>query len=237
MRSLFLFVSLITFSSAVTGQGWDFGTWHKVNVGGELTKKLSLSVEQQVRLNENSSRLDQAFTELGLGYDLPKGFALNGAYRFSWSQNEDGSFFNRHRYNIDVNYGKKFWVLKAKVRARFQHRPSRYLINERLNPEESPVFVRLKLAIEFAKLKKWTPGIAFESFFRVNSPTENRATKFRYRAYLNYDLPKRQELGLFYMLETDYSGSSSEFASVLGISYSYEWKRPKKRKKKKKDKE
>ncbi|MFT5310599.1 MAG: hypothetical protein ACI9LA_000920, partial [Bacteroidia bacterium] len=102
MRSLFLFVSLITFSSAVTGQGWDFGTWHKVNVGGELTKKLSLSVEQQVRLNENSSRLDQAFTELGLGYDLPKGFALNGAYRFSWSQNEDGSFFNRHRYNIDV---------------------------------------------------------------------------------------------------------------------------------------
>jgi hypothetical protein len=52
--------------------------------------------------------------------------------------------------------------------------------------------------------------------------------------FLDYDLPKRQELGLFYMIQTDFSGNAPEFVSSVGISYSYEWKRPKKKKKKKK---
>ncbi|MGB1317284.1 MAG: DUF2490 domain-containing protein [Flavobacteriales bacterium] len=227
-----IFILLFGLSSSAFAQDWDFGTWHRVKASGGLTKKLSLSIEQQLRMHENSTRVDQTFTELGLGYDLPKGFALNAAYRFSWSHGSDGAFSNRHRYNIDINYGKKFWLLKAKARARFQHRPSAYLVNERLEPQESPVFVRLKLALDFTPIKKWTPGIAFESFFRVASAVDDGATKFRYRAYLNYDLPKRQELGLFYMIETDYSGTTPEFASVLGINFSYEWKRPKKKKKK-----
>ena len=74
----------------------------------QLDQKFSMSVEQQVRLFDNSTRLDQTFTELGLGYDLPKGFGLNLAYRFSWSPDQDGSFSNRHRYNVDITYGKKF---------------------------------------------------------------------------------------------------------------------------------
>lgn len=233
MYRILTLVIVLGLATAASAQEWDFLSWHKVAVGGDLTKKISLSVEQQLRLNENSLRVDQTFTEVALGYDLPKGFSLTGAYRFSWSQDETGSFFNRHRYNIDLNYGKKFWVLKAKVRARFQHRPSTYTINERLEPEESPVFVRLKLAIDFAKLKKWTPGIAFESFFRINSPLENGANKFRYRAYLERDLPRRQGLGMFYMLETDYSSITPAFVSVIGVNYTYEWKRPKKKKKKK----
>ena len=230
-------ILILGFSLSANAQDWDFFTWHRLQASGDLTKEISLSIEQQVRLNENSTGLDQTFTELGLGYDLPKGFSLSGAYRFSWAPNEDGSFKNRHRYNVDLNYGKKIWLLKPKVRARFQHRPSTYLINDRLEPEQSPMTIRVKVSIDYTKLKKWTPGIAFEAFFNINNPVENGAYKFRYRAYLNYDLPKRQELGLFYMLETDYSNSTPFFSSVLGINYAYEWKRPKKKKKKKKDKE
>ena len=234
-KKLLLFVFVLgAFSS--NAQEWDFLTWHKVQLQGELVKDLKLSVEQQLRLKNNTTSIEQTFTQFGLGYDLPKGFEIEAAYRLSWSQNENGTFENRHRYNIDFEYGHKFWDLKAKLRARFQHRPSPSLFNERLKPDDSPVFVRFKLSVTYDKLKKLTPGIEFETFVRAENPNEAGVNRFRYRVFLDVDLPKRQELGAFYMLETDYSGKTLEFQSVVGVSYSYEWKRPKKKKKKDKKK-
>ncbi len=236
-RFLLLLVVVCCWALPSVGQNWDFNTWYRVKAYGNLTKDLSLSVEQQVRLFDNSLKLNQTFTEIGLGYDLPKGFDIALAYRFSWSPNQDGSFSNKHRYNVDVSFSEKFWKLRGKIRARVQHRPSSSFFNERLKPEDSPVYVRLKGSINYRKLGDWTPGIAFEVFFRVEDPNQMGANKFRYRVFLDYDLPKRNELGLFYMLETDYSGRTPEYFSIVGLSYAYEWKRPKKKKKKKKDKE
>lgn len=227
---------LLMHSSISMAQVWDFSTWHRVKVGGDLNKKLSLSVEHQLRLFDNSRKIDDTFTEVGVNYDLPKGFELAGAYRLAWSDSKYG-FLNTHRYNIDVSYGRKIWKLKADLRARFQHRPSTSLLNERLEPQESPMFIRLKFSIAYNKLKKWKPGLEFETFIRVDNPAENGAHRFRYRAFLDYDLPKRQSLGLFYMLQTDYSGKTPEFSSVVGVNYAYEWKRLKKKKKKDKEKE
>ncbi len=224
---------LVALSLLGQAQEWDFLSWYRLKAGGDLTKKISMSVEQQVRLHENSTRVEQTFTEIGLVYDLPKGFELAAAYRFSWVQNTDQSYKNRHRYNIDLGYGKKFWKLKADFRARFQHRPSTYLINERLEPEASPMVVRLKWSVSYTKLKKWVPGLAFEAFIRLEDPELRGVNKFRYKASLARDLPKRMEVGMFYMLETEYSGDTPSFVSVVGINFSYDWKRPKKKKKKK----
>ena len=228
-KALLLFLLVCGFSGQA--QEWDFGTWHKLQVKGALTKKLSLSIEQQLRLNSNSSSVDETFTELGLNYDLPKGFEVGAAYRLAWSPNKVGYYDNQHRYNIDASYGRKIWNLKAKFRARFQHRPSQSLFNERLKPEDSPIFVRLKLSVSYDKLKDWKPGIEFETFIRTDNPNEVGAKRFRYKIFLDYNLPKRQELGLFYMLQTNYSGKTPEFQNIVGVSYSYEWKRPKKKKK------
>lgn len=237
LNRVFLSLLILVLGHSIgMAQVWDFSTWHRVKVGGDLNKKLSLSVEQQLRLFDNSRKIDDSFTELGLNYDLPKGFEVGGAYRLTWFDSKNG-FSNSHRYNIDIAYGKKFWKLKADVRARFQHRPSTTLLNERLQPDDSPMLVRLKFSVAYNKLKKWKPGLEFETFIRVDSPTENGAHRFRYRAFLDYDLPKRQTLGLFYMLQTDYSSNTPEFTSVVGVNFSYEWKLPKKKKKKDKKSE
>ncbi len=225
-------ILFLSVACVAQGQQWDFLTWHSLKAGGELTKKISLSVEQQVRLNQNSLHFDETFTDVELGYDLPKGFDVSAAYRFSWALDKNQTLFNRHRYSIDIGYAEKIWKLKTKFRARFQHRPSASLFNDRLEPDDSPMFVRLKLSVEYTKLKKWTPGLAFEAFIRVEDPNQAGAQKFRYRAFLNYNLPKRQEVGLFYILETDHAGYTPVFASIVGINYSFEWKRPKKKKKK-----
>lgn len=226
-----LFIAV--FAVSAEAQEWDFLSWHRVKVGGDLTKKLGLSVEQQLRLANNSSSIEQTFTELGLEYDLPKGFEISAAYRLSWSPEKDGSYSDGHRYNIDVSYGQNFWKLKAKLRARFQHKPSPYEFNDRREPDDSPMYVRTKLAVSYRDLKDWTPGLEFEIYFRTDNPKDNGIGKLRYRAFLDYDLPKRQELSLFYMLETDHTGDIPQFASIVGINYSFEWKRPKKNKDKK----
>lgn len=234
IRSLPLFLLLFVSTSAI-GQVWDFSTWHRLKVGGELTKKLSLSLEQQLRLDENSTQVNETFTELGLGYDLPKGFDVSAAYRLSWSPENDGVYTAQHRYNVDVGFSENIWKLKLKTRARFQHRPSVSLLNDRLKPEDSPIYVRVKIGLEYRKLKDWTPGFEFETFVRTDMPSEVGLRKFRYRVFLDYDLPKRQELSLFYMLQTDKEGPIPEFTSVVGLSFSYDWKRPKKKKNKDKN--
>lgn len=225
---LVLFFVVFGFSSG-QAQEWDFITWHKLQAKGELTKKLSLSVEQQLRLNNNSTAVEETFTDLSLNYDLPKGFEVGAGYRLAWSPDKDGYYDNQHRYNIDASYSRKIWNLKAKLRARFQHRPAPSLFNERLKPEDSPIFVRLKLSVVYDKLKNWKPGFDFETFIRTDNPNELGARKFRYSVSVDYDLPKRQALGIFYMLQTDYSGSTQEFVNVVGVNYTYEWKRPKKK--------
>ena len=232
-RSLLVLALIFLFAAPSQAQQWDFITWHRIEAKGNVTKDVSASVQQQVRLNNSSTYFDETFTEVGLGYDLPKGFQLEGAYRLSWNQREDGSFSSGHRYNLDVAYSEKFWKLKAALRARFQHAPSAHLLNERLEPDDSPIFVRLKLSLAYRKLDKLTPGIEFETFIRVEDPLEAGANKFRYRAFLEVDLPKRQEFEIFYMVQTDYSGRTPEFQNVVGLKYAYEWKRPKKKKKKK----
>ena len=230
IRAVVLVLALCLSTGAVA-QVWDFGTWHALKVGGELTKDLSLSVEQQLRLDENSTRINETFTELGLGYDLPKGFDISAAYRLAWSPERDGAYSAQHRYNIDLGFSENLWKFKIKARGRFQHRPSQSLLNERLEPDDSPIYVRIKLGIEYRKLKDWTPGFEFETFVRTDIPSEAGARRFRYRVFLDYDLPKRQELGIFYMLQTDHEGRIPEFTSTVGLSFSYDWKRPKKKKK------
>jgi len=217
--------------SSVFGQVWDFATWQGAKVSGEVMKKLSISVEEQLRLENNSSYIDEVFTEVGVGYDLPKGFGISAAYRFSLQPRMTGELRTGHRYNLDVSYSKKFWKLRGKLKARYQHRPSPYLTNDRLEPESGPVIIRLKCSIEYADLKKWTPGIEFEAFALTNDPFGSGFNRYRYRIFLERDLPKRQDLAIFYILQTDYSREQPMFTSIVGLNYSYEWKRPKRKKK------
>ena len=226
----FLFAVLaLFFGAACQAQEWDFGTWHGVEVGGELTKRFGISVEQQLRLENNSSSVDQTFTQLQLEYDLPKGFEVGAAYRLSWSPGREGAYTDRHRYNLDVSYGRDIWKLKAKLRARFQHKPSPYEFNDRLKPDDSPMHVRLKLSVSYRDWKDWKPGAEFEVYFRTN-PNDNGIGKLRYRLFLDYDLPKKQEISMFYMIQTDHTGKQPQFESIIGVEYSFEWKRPKQKK-------
>ncbi len=217
---------------SATAQDWDFSTWTRLKAKGELIKKFELSIEQQLRLHENSTALNETFTELGVAYDLPKGFGISAAYRLGFEPLEEGGVENQHRYNVDLTYGKKFWKLRAKIRARFQHSPNASNFNERLKPDDDPIHVRLKVSLSYNDLKRLTPGIAYEVYFLTNDPIESGANKFRYRAFLNYKISKRHEVGGFYMLQTAYTSATPQFDSVLGINYSYTWKRPKKKKKK-----
>jgi len=89
--------------------------------------------------------------------------------------------------------------------------------------------VRVKMGVEYRHLKKVTPGVEVELFVRTDLPSENGLYRFRYKAFIDLDLPKRQSMDLFYMFQTDYSGKFPEYASIVGISYAYQWKRPKRK--------
>jgi len=228
---LLLFLTVCNCLTAV-GQQWDFISWTGIQAKGKLTKKLGLAIEQQLRLKENSTTVDKTFTELGLSYDLPKGFGITAEYRLSHEPQKEGEMRAASRYNFDLTYSKKFLKLRAKVRARFQHAPNATGSNERVAFNEDPLNLRLKISLSYNGIKRFTPGLAYEVFLLANNAARSGFNKFRYRAFINYKLNKRHGLGAFYMVQTVYSGAFPRFDSVLAVNYTYTWKRPKKRNKK-----
>ena len=67
--ALFLFISSVAFAQTNT----DFETWSSINVEVKLHKKLNLELEEQLRLKENSSEIDQYFTQIGLSLPISEG--------------------------------------------------------------------------------------------------------------------------------------------------------------------
>ncbi len=91
-RRLLASIFVLILSVPAMAQTWDFLTCHRLKASGEIATKFSLSSEQQIRLEDNSTRVDETYTRVGVGYDLPKGLSLLADDRCAWAQNTDGSF-------------------------------------------------------------------------------------------------------------------------------------------------
>lgn len=57
--------------------------WIGPSIKIDLPKKLEVSLEQQIRLDESITSYKSMFAELGIAYEINKHFKFKGAYRFT----------------------------------------------------------------------------------------------------------------------------------------------------------
>lgn len=216
----------------------DFGAWTGLDLRIPITKKLVTGVELQTRFNSNITQVDQSFFSTYIKYDALKATQIGIDYRFSNNSIEDQFFgrSNSHRITFDTKIGilssKKSTVITLE-KTRFKLNGRVRLTNEFDGDDLTNDYLRgrLKLSYNIAK-SKIEPHVAVEFFYHFNDHltytetavvSSHQFNKYRIRVGVNYQIKKRQNIKLFYIVEPKIESTKVNY--VLGLGYQYKFKR------------
>lgn len=194
----------------------DLESWHKVEFEYQFNDELKLKVSEQIRLEENSLKLERFFTNLELKYKSESGFGLSAGYRFFTEQKNSG-LSNGHRWNIDGLYSKKLNRLKIAARVRMQ---TKIEFPKADNTREN--YLRFKLKLDY-NIKNWKfdPYFSNEIFRHTNNTYEKTWDKYRFSIGTNYKFNKQHSLSIFYGAELDLNVTYPQTTYLVGLGYKF----------------
>ena len=205
--------SILLISAAGFGQISDNQLWTGATLKFRINKKLRFDMEEQVRFNNDISRLNITFTEASILYDLTKRISIKGNFRYIY----DPYSHNSYRYSGDLAYdwSKKRCPFSFKYRLRFQRH-----IEEHTRESES--YFRNKFSADYNLSKLVDPYVAYESYFKLNYI--NQFTVNRYIVGLEWRIFKKLDLETFFMYEDEFGEKNPEINKIFGVGLSYDLK-------------
>ncbi len=192
----------------------DFEAWGGLSLEKSfLEKKLDFKLTQEFRFDENSTHLNQFFTELEGKYELFDGFDLGLGYRFIRNRKNSGAV-NEQRLFATLRYKHKIDRLSLSYRFMFQNHDEIGLSRD--NGDDITRKYRLRVKATY-NIKNWKldPYFSIEGFFTqennginyVESITERETfsgfEKIRFTLGTKYKINKRMQLGAFYRVERE----------------------------------
>lgn len=210
---------LLSVSFSLSAQVKDAGLWISLNAEKKITSKLSATLSQEFRMNENISELGTVFTEAGVAYKLfKKGFA-GLSYRFIQKRKVDDFYSLRHRLNVDAGYRFKVKKISLTVRERLQ---TQYTdVNTSPEGHIPEYYLRSKFTFKYNLEKKYTPFIAAEVFYQLNNAEGNEIDNIRYSAGFDYEINKLHSVDLFYLINKEVNVNAPWTEFIVGIGYKY----------------
>ena len=156
--------------------------WSSVELGFNISNKLSFSVSEHLRYRNKISTLSTYFTQLETSYEVFKDFNLGGGVRFIRENDDVGNIqgLETHfRYQFNINYKHDVKMLTLFYRLRYQHK------NELGLPEEDDdipnEYLRFRIGVGY-KLIDPSLGLKIKSELFNQIQNENSENGFnRYR--------------------------------------------------------
>ncbi len=189
----------------------DNRVWLSAEGEAELTQKLRLNVEQQLRLGAHRG-YDKTHTDLGMGYRLSEPFRVAAHYRLAF-QGSDGAKpgETRHRVAGDFEARHRFERIALSWRTRLQ----------RTSRENAAALVawrnRFKVAVDAPK--RLEPFLSVELQYLFSPASEYRET--RLSLGLDYRATKGLSMGIFYLYLKETNVQRPDQLNVLGIGVTY----------------
>ena len=222
LAAWFAVVATALFPLAMQGQEQyitvrDFETWSSLQVQAKLSKRMKISAEQQLRFNDNSSALQQSFSQLSGAYTWKNDLYVGGALRYA-SVAKDSVFQPRLRWNIDAGYEHELGRFDFGYRLRFQ---SRSIVNDPTALAKNVIRAKAKVGYN---VRDWKldPSLALELF----SETDVLTTPNKLRATLStsYKLSKSTSVSAFYRVEKELFEVYPLTAHIVGARLKYSFK-------------
>jgi hypothetical protein len=207
------------FFTTVIAQQQDAGLWMSATVQKRITTKLSLTLAEEIRLNENITEAGTLFSEAALDYRFARRWNAGFAYRFIQRRRIDDSYSVRHRLMADLSYRfriKKF-TLTPRLRYQIQYRD----VNSSPTGHIPETMLRSRLALRYNLGKRYFPFFNVELFIRLTQ--ERFVDNVRYQAGMDYDLSKYHTLTFFYLINREMQVRNPLTEYVAGMGYRYQF--------------
>ena len=123
MKRFFILLSVILcflYPAISIAQKSDTWQWSTLSIDDKITNKLSLSLEEELRLYDNVSRIYLAYTNFGAVYKINKYVKVSLVYRFLQKSRDDNTYSLRHRFYNDIAFKYKINPVTFTYRSRLQ---------------------------------------------------------------------------------------------------------------------
>jgi hypothetical protein len=213
------FAGGLLYSFPLNAQVKDAGLWTSVNFEAKVVKRLTATISEEVRFNENITEAGTIFTDVGLTYKFNKHLQIGGNYRFIQKRTVADYYSFRHRFYADAKYSYKIKPFDISLRSRFQDQYSD--IGRASDGGIPEYYLRNKFNMGFDLNKPYSPYISFELFSPLNYPRYNAFDNIRTAAGIEYTFSKHHKIDVYYMIQKELNVSKPQTDFVIGLGYSY----------------
>jgi hypothetical protein len=220
-----LIVFLVSFiQTSIAQNSSDTEGWSSIEVGFNISDKLSFSASEHLRYRNKISSLSTYFTQLETSYELFKDFNLGGGVRFIRENDDVGNIqgLETHfRYQFNVSYKHDIKMLTLFYRLRYQHKNELGIAEDDGNIPNEYIRFRLGLGYKFINPNL---GIRLKGELFNQIQKENLENGFnRYR--LSFETYKKfKNIGkftLFYGFQKNFNRIELKPKAILGLKYKY----------------
>lgn len=191
----------------------DFQFWPSVGISKSIGDHWSVSIEEQLRLEQDATQMDEFLTHLGVNYSPWKGIRIGLGARGIRHLTNSGDYENRVRLNLDVRFRYEIDRLDLTYRARYQTRWDEdevLWLNRFRN--------RVQVDYNIAKCK-FDPFAYVELFLNTPGREILGYNGFRLAAGVNWKISKSHRIKPFYMFEREVGDYYPVTFHRLGLNY------------------
>lgn len=149
----------------------EFGGRLSVSIDKKLARGLHVSLEEEIRMDNNFSSFDRFHTTLGLSYKVNDYLKLGVGYAMINPYSSSNSAFksSRHRLMLDATGSLRFGDWRLSLRERFQATYRSGDMNEYQNPRTA-LTLKSRLKLSYKGLRRLEPYAYVELRNTLNAP-------------------------------------------------------------------
>jgi len=221
---MFLSLVLVTsISYSQTENTNDFEGWTTIGLEYKLNKNWSFELEEQLRLKENISEIDEYFTEIGVEYSISKKIKIGGGLRYIKENDNKGKiqgYEDHFRFQVDVSYKHKINAFSLKYRIRYQNKNELGIGNT--EGDYANQHIRFKTSMGY-NIENWNlkPKFSAEIYNHFEKGEKNGYDKYRLTLGTEYKLKKLGKFTLFYRKEKELNERIPKTKNIIGLKYVY----------------
>ena len=216
---------LITLTSQSQKVFKDAGMWNTLSFKHKINKKLALLFTEEFRLKENFTQVNLTYSEFGLEYTYNKNVKTSIVYRAIQKFQYDNPLSYRNRMQWDIGLKKNIGKFGINYRHRLQGEVKDYYTSE--NGHYREWFSRHKIGAKYEINDKWSIAISGEYRLQLSdprSPEYNRGIhRQRYQAGFTYKISSKQDFGMYYLYQNEFTIQNLTDIYILGVEYSIEF--------------
>lgn len=220
-RKIFAFLIFLLVPFLAQAQKEDFRTWYNFELEGELFNLVDFTVSPELRLWDNSTRLESVLARTSLSVPVTKFLRLGVRYRYQTDYVRKDYTKYIHRYGLWAEFDYKIARLRMAYRAIYQNEYTNFSRSE--DGRHPEIVHRHKVSFKY-RGKGWdiTPLLAAEMFFLIRPKEINYQQKLRLTAGFKYRITKDLKLNLSYKYQQEYYENNPLTSHIISTGIEYE---------------